>query len=143
MSKVFKFRLERVLQYREMLRNERKKELLEKNRAVSEAEQRLSNIRQALAGRVSPEAGVQRAQELHITSDYETRLRYEIDQLCEKISFLKLEAELAKERYIEAVKDHEALRVLKSRKLEQYKEKVNQEEMKFLDELSIQRAGRK
>ncbi|GEM_PF-1120521 len=142
MAKKFKFRLEKVLEYREVLRNEKKKELYIKNKAVSDAEDRIAQLtNDLLTKRPAFEGGVE-AQELHISADYLTRIKALIEETKNSLEILKFEAEQAKDEYIEAVKEHESLKVLKARKLSDYNDHVSQEEAKFLDELSVQKAGR-
>ncbi len=66
----------------------------------------------------------------------------EIDLAKIEIEKLTYEAEKAKEEYIESVKEHEALKVLRVRKQQEYQAEVSRAEDKFLDELSVQRRKR-
>ncbi|MDZ4785869.1 MAG: flagellar export protein FliJ [bacterium] len=141
MAKTFKFRLERVLEYREVIRNDKKKELLIKNQALNEAQDNLNALKKALISDKSVGQDVQ-VQKLQIVANYESRLMKEIDLAKIEIEKLTYEAEKAKEEYIESVKEHEALKVLRVRKQQEYQAEVSRAEDKFLDELSVQRRKR-
>lgn len=141
MAKKFKFRLEKVLELREQIREEKKKELFLKNTAVRETEEKITDLDKQLntSGRTT---GVIKAQELHLTAQYESRLLAEIDAARDVLALLVFEAERAKEEYLEAVKEHEALKMLKARKQLEYQNSADKEEAKVLDELAVQRYGR-
>ncbi len=141
MAKKFKFRLEKVLELREQIREEKKKELFLKNTAVRETEAKISELDVQLQGS-GRATGVIRAQELHLSAQYEARLLHEIDAAKELLALLVFEAEKVKEEYLEAVKEHEALKMLKARKQLEYQGAINKEEAKVLDELAVQRYGR-
>ncbi|MCB0336021.1 MAG: flagellar FliJ family protein, partial [Bdellovibrionales bacterium] len=51
------------------------------------------------------------------------------------------QVDLALQDYIEATREAKVLETLKEKKREQYMEYVRKEEDKFLDELTVQRAG--
>lgn len=139
MAKKFKFRLERVLQYREVVKSERKRELFIKNTALREAQTALQELDRALAENKLKSEGVMSVGELQLAGAYGLRLRQQIEWTRVKISELEKEVQEALERYIEASKDAEALIVLKRKKLEEYQAYIEREEAKFLDELTTQR----
>lgn len=142
MAKKFKFRLQKVLELREQERENRKKELMLKNKAVKEVEQRIEELR----GKLLSSARVQgeiRAQDLQMVANYEARLASEINASVQALELLVIEADKAKELYLEAVRDHEVLKTLKSRRQDEYRVEAEKIEFQVLDELAVQRYGRK
>ncbi len=139
MAKRFKFRLQRVLDYREAIKSERKRELLVKNQELSEGQQRLSELAYAIANNHLRQDSMLTIEELQLVGNYTVRLKQMIDWQRAKIISLEKEAAEALERYIEASKDVEALQVLKRKREEDHRRYVEQEESKFLDELTTQR----
>jgi flagellar FliJ protein len=141
MAKKFKFRLEKVLELREEERENRKKELMLKNRAVNEVTEKLDALRSKYSNSIR-KTGEIKAQELQLVAQYEARLKQEIESTAEALELLVIEAEKAKEQYLEAVKDHEALKVLKTRRQAEYQLLIDRAEAKELDELAVQRFER-
>jgi flagellar FliJ protein len=138
MAKKFKFRLEKVLELREEERENRKKELMLKNKAVNEVTEKLEGLKGKLLGS-SRKTGEIKAQDLQLIAQYEARLKQEIEATTQALELLEIEAEKAKERYLDAVKDHEALKVLKTRRQAEYQLTIDRAEAKELDELAVQR----
>ena len=141
MAKKFKFRLEKVLELRAEERENRKKELMLKNKAVNEVTEKLNALKNRLSAS-KREVGVIKAQDLQMIAQYEARLKQEIESTTEALNLLVLEAEKAKENYLEAVKDHEALKVLKTRRQSEYMAEIDRAEAKQLDEFAVQRYGK-
>ena len=77
-----------------------------------------------------------------MVAQYEARLKQEIESTAEALELLVIEAEKAKEQYLEALKDHEALKVLKTRRQAEYQLLIDRAEAKELDELAVQRFER-
>jgi len=142
MAKKFKFRLQKVLELREQERENRKKELMLKNKAVKEVEQKIEGLRGKLLSSERRQGEI-RAQDLQMIADYEARLKSEIDASLQALERLVAEADKAKEIYLESVKDHEVLKTLKTRRQEEYRAEVERIEFQVLDELAVQRYGRK
>jgi flagellar FliJ protein len=138
MAKKFKFRLQKVLELREEERENRKKELMLKNKAVNEVTEKLEGLKGKLLGS-SRKTGEIKAQDLQLIAQYEARLKQEIEATTQALELLEIEAEKAKERYLDAVKDHEALKVLKTRRQAEYQLTIDRAEAKELDELAVQR----
>ncbi|RMG40493.1 MAG: flagellar export protein FliJ [Candidatus Dadabacteria bacterium] len=139
--KRFKFRLERILQYRTALKNEKLRELAMKNHALNENIAILEELQAAeLLNRF--EAGkTSDASDVLLMGMYAGRLIEQIDQQREKIKECQKERDAALEEYVEAAKDAESLEKLKQRKKREYQEYVDKEELKFLDELATQRGN--
>jgi len=139
MAKRFKYRLERVLQYREHVRDERRRELLIANRELRQGEQRVSELQEALSQNVVASGGETSAGAIYLAGAYAARLKELIERQLAKNADMQKEVAQALERYIEASKDSEALKILKRKKFEEYRAYIDREEAKFLDELTTQR----
>lgn len=139
--KKFRFRLEKVLQYREIIKGEKKRELSLCLAALREEEEKLEKLYKAQAENNMPE-GVQKAGIFFLKGQYSERLKKEIIQ--KKLDILEAEnkVEIARHAYIEAAKDAKTLEMLKSKKQDQYNEVVRLEEAKILDEVVVQRSSR-
>lgn len=135
--KRFKFRLERILHYRNIVRDEKRRVLaLAVERLRVEREQ-LVRLEQEFAANTI-EGLVLREQELAMRAMYAARLREEIARQRERIATAEEEVLKARAEYIEASKEAKALTTLRERKLTEYKEEIEKEDGKFLDELMIQ-----
>ena len=139
--KKFKFRLQRVLDYKQIVKGEKKRVLLEKNRNVELARTRLEHLEnEELLNRFEQNQILDAARVL-MRGDYAQRLKREIEW--QRVAILKAqeEAELALAEYIEAAKDEKALITLKDKRLFEYKAEAEAEERKFLDEFTIRRGN--
>lgn len=141
MPKKFKFRLEQVLNYRNVVRDEKKGILAERNRELRSLEDRLFDLR---AGLKKEENSVheQISDSLQIASLYIERIVSEIENQLQLIDEKKKEVEEARLDYIEAHKEVEILEKLKDKQSTEYYAHVDSEESKFLDELSVLRANK-
>ena len=140
--KKFKFRLERVLKYREAVREEKKTELAKKNAELTERQDKLEMLEEAF---LKNEASVDEsgnANLLRMAGLYAARLKTEIANQKISINEAEEEVEAAKVEYIEAAKEAKTLDTLKQKKLEEYKEYIAKEDEKFLDEMTIQKGNR-
>ena len=139
--KRFKYRLERVLEYRKLVKDEKVRELLYRNQKLHEENEKLRELQAAeLLNRI--EEGVRlSAAEVQLLADYGYRLREEITGQEDVVEKSKEAVEEATAEYVEAAKDEKSLSTHKGRKLVEYQHYAQQEEDKFIDELNIQRAG--
>jgi flagellar FliJ protein len=140
--KKFKFRLERVLEYRERIKTDRRNELMQARQALSEAVQKLQRLEaEALANAVRD--GTRPVQEFVLHADYGRRLRSEIALQRERIIEAEKVVDAAQARYVEASRDARALDMLKEKKRAEHSEQLIVHEINVLDELTIQRSGRR
>lgn len=137
--KQFRYRLERVLQYRNIVKAERQRELQLRMGELHAAEQRLSDLQTELVEREAIDQGEHTGSMIAMAGNYEQRLRREIGETHEVILMKQVVVEEALNEYIEASKDARALELHKDDKLKEYVEETEREEGKFLDELTIQR----
>jgi flagellar protein FliJ len=137
--KRFKFRLERVLDYKEVEKDERSRELAVRNRELREREERLDEIVDAHEKVVCPTNEVITMAELNLMGQYQEALRQALIQQ----RLLILEAadavEAARDAYIEKSIEVETYETLKAKKREVFKDELKRKERKDLDEITVQR----
>ena len=139
--KKFKFRLERVLRYRNAVRDEKLRDLMLKNAKLRENESRLSSLEEA-ARQNSPEGhGVMLIESLYMRGLYAARLKEEI--INQRLTIIQCEQEVqeALAIYIEASKEVKSLETLKDKRKSEYLDYVAHEDAKFLDELAVQKGN--
>ena len=139
--KKFRFRLERVLDYRHILKKECERELAVKNNELAEAEELLEQILQEQDSCQAREDVVSMA-ELALNTYYQERLQEMLIQQ----RVLVLEAtdavEQARDAYLERALEAEVLDKFKERKREQFEEERKRHERRELDNSVIVRHRR-
>lgn len=137
--KKFKFRLQRVLEFRHTLTKEKERELMKCNQELQSAEQRVEEILAAQDTADGGDARVTSMAELIAEGDYYRALQNAL--VCERLHVLEAAeaVERAREAYVEKAIEEESLVKLKERKLEQHREEVRKFEKKELDALVTQR----
>lgn len=137
--KKFKFRLERVLDYRNSLKKEKERELAMRNAELHAAEEHLHQIMAWQEAVKVPSKKKMSMAELMLAGDY---LRYLQEALISQ-RLLVLEAanavEAARDAYIEKAIEAESLETLKKRRFAEYSEEKRRREKKELDTLTVQR----
>jgi flagellar FliJ protein len=139
--KKFRFRLERVLQYREIVKDERRRELLQANYALRAAEELLRDLEAAQRSGGFEEGRIVSVEEVRLEGLFKARLEAQILQQREVVTAAENDVVAARGRYIEAAKESKALETLKDRRKTQYAEYIAKEDEKFLDELTIQKGS--
>ncbi len=142
MKKKFKFRLQKVLEYRELLKRESERELGMKNSELQKAEQRVEDIIAAQEASPPPHSDdTMSMAELVLSGEYQLRLQEEL--LEQRLLVVEaIEAvEVARDQYIEKAMEAQILDKLKDRRLKEYLQNNRREDRKVMDELSIQRHG--
>jgi flagellar FliJ protein len=140
--KKFKFRLQKVLEYRELLKRESERELGMKHNELRDAEQGVEDIISAQEACQPPlsDKAISMA-ELALTGDYQLRLQEElINQRLLVIQAIEA-VETARDQYIEKAMEAKILDKLKDRRLTEHKREMRKEERKVVDELVIHRHG--
>lgn len=139
--KKFKFRLEKVLQYRNMIREEKRRALAIRNQELAAARVRLDDLEASAAANKIAGDAIMNVEELYLKGAYSERLKDEI--IAQRLTIIEAEkmAEEARQEYITASRDAEALEKLKGQKLAEYQEYVFKEDEKFLDELTTQKGN--
>lgn len=139
--KKFKFRLERVLQFRTVVKDEKLRDLTLKNAKLREEQDRLSALEDAIRRNQNEGDGVMLVESLYMRGLYASRLKDEI--VNQRLAIIKCEDEVteAMAAYIEASKELKALTTLKDRKRAEYLDYLAHEDAKFLDELATQKGN--
>jgi flagellar FliJ protein len=136
--KRFKFRLQRIMQLREQIRDEARQELVRRNAERDHEISVLTYLEQEFERIGLVEGGTYSANDLVAVGDYGERLKVAIDHQKVVVAAAIKAAEVALERYIEASKDAKALEMLRDKKLQEFTEETLREEGALLDELAIQ-----
>lgn len=134
--KRFKFRLQRVLQHRETVRDERRRELLESQRKVTTIEDRLGMLEAAEQGNGLAAEGAIPYAAVTLQAMFGHRVRDEIAKSRDELEKARGELEEVLARYVESSRDVKSLEMLKAKKLEQHTEAAFKHEQNLMDESS-------
>ena len=140
--KRFSFRLERVLQYRELVKDEKRRVLRHKMARLRDCQEWLSYLENERLSLAIDENGIFPVEVILQWGFYCERLKNEIEKAQEVIVVREKEVDEAMTQYIEASKEVSVLQKLKEKQRSEYVENVAKEESKILDELAVQRSGR-
>ena len=136
--KKFLFRLQRVLEFRNLVKKEKERELARRHMELHEAQARLDQIIEAQEHALMPQQHITIA-ELNLIGDY----RKYLQEALIKQRLLVIEAteavEKAREAYIEKALEAETLEGVKERRQAEFKDECRKEERKSLDKLTVQR----
>jgi flagellar FliJ protein len=141
--KRFRFRLQRILDIREQIRDEARQELGRRNAELAQQQRILSELEDELKRLTPGEDGTLTAGELLLTSAYAFRVQQLIEQQLVRVEDARREVVIAHDKYIQANKDAKALEMLKEKRRAEYDHEVLKEEINQLDEVAAQRAGAK
>jgi len=139
--KRFKFRLQRILDIREQIRDEARQELGRRNAVLAHEQSVLRGLEAELLRLNAGENGIVTASELLLTGAYAQRIQKLIEQQALKVEEARKAVVEAQERYIQAYKDAKALEMLKEKRKAEYDHEVLKEEINQLDEVATQRAN--
>ncbi len=141
--KRFRFRLQRILDIRDQIRDELRQELGRRNQELLHQESILKGLEDELRQLRIKQDGIITASELLLTGAYALRVQQLIERQVAKVEEARLAVVEAREKYIQANKDAKALEMLKDKKKEEYQQELLHEENNQLDEVATQRAGAK
>lgn len=140
--KKFKFRLQRVLDYRKLVKDERLRDLLEANYIVDQEKQNLDRLESAQARNAMEQDKAMDSAFVHLRGIYGLWLKDSIEEQRVEVKNAQEKAEKALAAYIDTAKDMKALELLKDRKLTEYRQYLEAEDVKNLDEISVQKGNR-
>lgn len=137
--KRFKFRLQRVLEFRHTLTKEKERELMKCNQQLQTHEQRVADIVAAQDSAPVAEAEVLSMADLIARGEYYRALQDSL--VAERLNVLEAAeaVDRAREAYVEKAIEEETLVKLKERKMEQHREEARRHDKKELDALVTQR----
>jgi len=137
--KKFKFRLQRVLEYRHTLTKDKERELAMRNGELHDAESGLEMILDAQDRDGGVAAGVMTMAELALRGEYYEALQQSLIRQREIVEDAVRAVDAAREAYRKQVVEEETLETLKERKLGEHQELARRAERKELDNLVVQR----
>ena len=137
--KKFKFRLQRVLEYRHTLTKDKERELALKNRELRDAEDGVTFLIEAQDKAELAEEGVMTMAELALRGEYLEALQQSLVQ--QRLMVLQAvdAVDAAREAYREKAIEEETLETLKEKQQEEHKETSRKEERKGLNDMVVQR----
>lgn len=138
--KRFSFRLQRVLDLREQIRDELRQELVRRNQERDHQVHVLEDLEAEYLRIMIQEGGTYSASDLVMFGDYRVRLKSGIEEQRERVIAAQKIAAEALERYVEASKEAKALEMLRQRREAEYTQGILKEEGAQLDEVAVQRA---
>ena len=139
--KRFTFRLQRILDIREQIRDEARQELGRRNALLAQEQSVLARLEAELLRLNGASDGIVTAGNLLLTGAYALRVQKMIEQQSVKVEEARKAVVQAQERYIQANKDARALEMLRDKKRAEYDQEVLKEEINQLDEDATQRAA--
>ena len=140
--KRFKFRLEKILQFRESIKADKLRELQIATAKLQEAQEHLEFLKQEFIKGQIAENETLLVSEVYIRSSYCERLKREVEFQIEQIALRQQEVQVARDAYVEASREFETLDRLRGKRHSEYLVELAKEEEKFLDELVTQKAAR-
>ena len=138
--KKFKFRLQKVLEHREKVKDDRRAELLEANHILADAEAELQRLLSLEVENALQIQQVSSASMVFLNAQISEGLRNRVAHQREVIKEKQALVAKALEAFTEANVELKAVSTLKERKLQEYNKVTAEREAAFLDELAIQRS---
>lgn len=141
--KRFKFRLQKVLQHRQNIKEEKRRLLAQANLKLMEASEHLEALeRSQVNNRVDAKDAPISFGAFQLAGMYAYRLKEEIRKQKEVIVEAEKDVALAMTEYLQANREMEALEKLKSKRFTEYQDLAAKEDTKFLDEIAVLRGNR-
>lgn len=138
----FRFRLQKVLELREQIRDEARQELGRRNAELLSEQSRLRELEEEFQRCQLALDGIVRASEISIRGAYSLRLKQLIEAAVERVALARKRVAEAQERYLEANRDARAMEMLRDKKRAEYDQELLREETAQLDEVATQRVSR-
>lgn len=133
----FKFRLEKVKQYRELIKKEAERDLRDKRQQADQAEETLQLLGQE-KNRIKVDTDeILTAGELQVLASYEEFLLELLKNQKQVVVDTQEAVERARDIFINKAKDERALSLLKDKKYEEYLEEEGRREKKMMSEVAI------
>ncbi len=134
----FKFRLEKVLLYKEQLEKEVKAKLAELNAQREQLKKRYESLKQdeLFQEQKLSQTPVNEMGERWLLDNYIKALRQDIQQTQKNISMLEMQIEKNRKELAEKAKDRKIMEKLKEKHFEYYKKEEQLKEQRNLDEIA-------
>lgn len=138
-----KFELQQVLNYRREIERVRKQEFASAKMQLEEANEQLRREEECVEGLAeefrSRQQEMSSIDEMRMYANYFVRKKDEIRSRKEQVESLGDALNDCRETLLDATKDKKVLESLKEKKAKQFRQKIDQKEREFMDELSIQK----
>ena len=135
----FKFRLQKVLDYKQQVEDTKKQELFHLMKIFHEEEKVLIKLHELLLKKLSEFEEKQQGEldilELLFYSGYISRLNGEIEQQREKLKEIARQITQKREEVIAASKERRIMEKLREKKYKEFMKEESRREQKFLDEI--------
>lgn len=134
----FKFRLEKVLLYKEQLEKEVKAKLAELNAQREQLKKRYESLKQdeLFQEQKLSQTPVNEMGERWLLDNYIKALRQDIQQTQKNISMFEMQIEKTRKELAEKAKDRKIMEKLKEKHFEYYKKEEQLKEQRNLDEIA-------
>jgi len=136
-----KFRLQKVLEYRERLVDIEKNKLAAINAKLEHTKAKIKEAEDIISQKVDEKQTAEPAFR-NMYDKYLAKLTAEKNMLIKLRKQLGLNIELQKKKVVEAIERHKVMLKLKEKHVENYRAYLNKEEMKMIDELAVTRSAR-
>jgi len=133
----FKFRLEKVKQYRELIKKQAERELLDKRMVADQAEETMHLLTEEKNRNKVDNDDILTAGDLQVLASYEEFLLQLMKNQKQVVENTAIAMEQAREVFIDKAKDERALSLLKDRKYEEYREEQTRKQKKEFSEIAI------
>jgi flagellar export protein FliJ len=147
MAKRFRFNLEPVLRYRQIMEDQKRRDFAEANRLVEEERMRRQDIIQERSGIQDDivQSFAEKAPFQSVVSAYHmvARLEHAINDSHQREAKLEREREERRRLLVEARQETRMMEILKDNRREEFVREQDKIEQTLLDELSIQARGRR
>lgn len=146
--KKFDFRLQKILQHRQILLERAKGDYLEalnkvhlKEDYIEELETNIMSSRETVLELC--QTGQNQSSRLVSMEEFIIATKFLVKRAKLELRELKTELEALQEKMIEASRDHKALELMKDRKREEHRKEVIKDEQKKVDDIFLMRRNRK
>ena len=141
--KKFKFRLQKVLDYREADKRDKKRELGQRNKDLIEAEEVYDALIDAHDDLAEAQAAVMNMAELQALGAYQERIINSIEEQEKRVQEATKALDLAREYYLRSAVDAGALNLVLEKRKDEWTYEWKRYERKFANEVAIQRHVRR
>jgi flagellar FliJ protein len=139
MANKFKFRLEKVREYKTQLKKESELELVQRNNQLLTESEKMAAILHSQDNATLPSEGVMSMAELMLNKEYHQFLQEALVEQRLQVEAATQAVEEAMEIYTEKAKEVKTLDVLKAKRKEEFDTEKSKEEKKTSDKLVVMR----
>lgn len=139
--KRFKFRLQKVLDYRTSEKRECERELARRNHDLYDAEEDLEQIIEASERSVIPVGDILTVGDIMMHGDYQARLREALEEQRALIIQAAEAVDMAREAYVAKAIETKALETVRQNRKNEHQQEVDKQQKKAVDEIVVQRYG--